>query len=611
MNNSPNVSPEYTPVIPFDSLAVCAVVHELNRLLVGGQVQEVRQPSALDVQFAIYSQGESHLLQFCLDARYARLHLTGKRLPNPPTPFGFCSALRKHLNGGKVLTIQQLNRDRIVEITIQNSGDDGVPREYRLLAEIMGKHSNLVLSDAAGRIIDAAKRVSRRINRQRETLPGLKYELPPSCAVPEIMDDETFHEVVSDSSQTGITRGCRLTALLRRSAPYISPFLAFEIALRLVQSNQVSPSSSSLVHDPIWDDLLASYEPSGHRISIVLDGLFEAVTFNPVLITGGTGASAYPVRLLQVPADSQSPVISFNEALANGYVRTLREARLKDTSDHLESEIHKEIVRSSKVATALRHTINERDRAETYTQSGELVLANLWRIDRGHQEVTVIDYYSSLQEERTIRLDPKLSPHENAQHFFDLARRAREAVVNAESRVNEATEAYEKACNALEALHTLRVAAGVEWYNVEELRGRLYQEGTLRPPRASSRSEESEFQGHRIRRVITAEGYEILVGESSTANDYLTTRIARANDLWLHVRSATSAHVVVLSHSKPGVVPMSVVRQAAILCARHSAQKHASLVAVDYTLKKYVRKPRKAPAGSVVLEREKTIEVTP
>ena len=151
---------------------------------------------------------------------------------------------------------------------------------------------------------------------------------------------------------------------------------------------------------------------------------------------------------------------------------------------------------------------------------------------------------------------------------------------------------------------------------VRHLRAELLAEGLLRET-GEERDERDaghagpDFQGHKIRRFTTPEGYEIYFGETATANDFLTTRLAAPDDIWLHVRAATGSHVVIRAKGHPKSVPRSVLEQAALLCARHSAQKHSSLVAVDYTLRKYVRKPRGAAPGLVQIQQEKTLHVTP
>jgi predicted ribosome quality control (RQC) complex YloA/Tae2 family protein len=325
--------------------------------------------------------------------------------------------------------------------------------------------------------------------------------------------------------------------------------------------------------------------------------------------------AAYPVPVVQVPAEAQTPVEDLNRALDAAYAARLEQAGFVSLIAEFAGRVEQALKRLRRREQSVERALQEAERAETYQQSGELLLANLWRVQPGDTSVTVTDYYALEPVERAISLDAQLSPQENADAYFRRARKTRAAAARAQEERAAVRQDMERLETAARALALWRAEGPGAEETVRRLREELTAEGLLRSDRTGEtegdRRARPDFQGHKIRRYTTPEGYEILVGESATANDFLTTRVAAPNDLWLHVRAAASAHVVIRTQGHPERVPRSVLEEAARLCVQHSGQKHSSLVPVDYTLKKFVRKPRKAPPGTVQIQQEKTLHITP
>ncbi|HOM73412.1 MAG TPA: NFACT RNA binding domain-containing protein, partial [Armatimonadota bacterium] len=230
-------------------------------------------------------------------------------------------------------------------------------------------------------------------------------------------------------------------------------------------------------------------------------------------------------------------------------------------------------------------------------------------IKKGETIAKVVDYYNPEMKEIEIPLDEKLSTQENAERYFRRYRKAIEGANAAADRQKEFQEEIKELKSAAEKLPSIE---SIE--DIQALREMLTQKGLLRPePLAPvpGKREEPEFGTARIRRVTSSNGFEILYGENSQSNDYLTSKVAKPNDLWFHARSVTGAHVVIRTGNRPDLVPRSTIMQAAEIAARNSDAKHSRLVAVDYTLKKYVRKPKGSPPGFVRYQQEKTIDVVP
>jgi predicted ribosome quality control (RQC) complex YloA/Tae2 family protein len=248
-------------------------------------------------------------------------------------------------------------------------------------------------------------------------------------------------------------------------------------------------------------------------------------------------------------------------------------------------------------------------RAEGWRIDGELLASNLHKVQRGDTGVEVVDYYDPDQRTRVIPLDAELSPQENVERLFRKHRKA----IDAAAAALEQSEEVEGRYSALAALRDRVEHAALE--ELPALRAEIAAGGLLREAAAGSspsrRREVAEFPpGVRIRRT-NVDGWEILYGENATSNDYLTTRVARPDDLWLHVRAAASAHVVIRTGGRADRVPPRVLEQAARAAAAHSESKHAGLVPVDYVLRKHVRKPRRSAPGLVTYQNEKTLFISP
>ncbi|HZP82599.1 MAG TPA: NFACT RNA binding domain-containing protein [Chthonomonadaceae bacterium] len=579
--------------IPFDSLTLRAVVSALRRQLVGGQIQDVRQPAPTELRLGIRSQSRNFLLALSDDARFARVHLTATRLPNAPTPPTFCMTLRKHIEGGVIKTIRQRAFDRIFEMEVETRQDDARVT-VTLIAELMGKHSNLVLVNAAGTILDSAKRITHRVNRLRETLPGLPYLPPPeqtekadpfapNAVALTPLSSETAPEIVPDA----------LAALLTETYAGMSPFLASELAARAMANADWQAGLRQA-----WEEIF---------------GATEREEFAPVAVRDAAGhpLGAYPFPLKQWPAEWQTPAADLNAALDEAYTALIKRADFEAVAGELRGKIGRERKRLERQQQSVERALAEADRAEQLKQAGELLLANLWRVQPGDTAVTVQDYYDPALADRVIALDPKLSAQENADAYFRRYRKARDGQETALEHGVKIEAALQQLQDAETRLAGLQTAEAVRSLRAEMMAGGLLRERAEETEESGTGRGGPDFQGHKIRRVTTPEGYEIYYGETATANDFLTTRLAAPNDFWLHVRAATSAHVILRTHGKPADVPRSVLEQAARIAARHSSQKHSSLVAVDYTLKKYVRKPRGAAPGSADYAQETTLEVTP
>jgi predicted ribosome quality control (RQC) complex YloA/Tae2 family protein len=605
--------------IPFDSLNLYAVLSECEAL-VGGQLQEVRQPEPLTLVLHIYAQRQEHRLLISAHPQFARLHLITKKLPNAPTPPPFCQSLRKHLEGARLRQIGQVGFDRIVLLEFETPEGS-----YRLVAELMGKHSNLMLVHASGIIVSALKWVSPRQSQLRPIRSGEPYRLPPTRVEglrhPLLLSDSEWHA---------------LWAQMRSSDPPHPPLIRGELEggsfnphPPLVGGEANDPPHPPLIrgesrHDSDWSDYLEGLSRfTAQELDAIaqqegVEGLLEwarrarEARWQPVLVrepSTGRVLGAYPFPVRQLPAEWQHPRKSVNLAWEHAFTERIERAEAETVRQTLETALQRALQAREHARQELQRALSESQLADRYQLYGELILAFGYNAPPGAITLHAPDYTQPDMPLIEIPLDPEKSIPENAQRYFEKARRAREGQSGLQSRLQQ----FESEIEAIRhALHGLEMA-GDRLEPLRELMETARRNGWLREPPAHTpkRAEKDPFEGHKIQLHLSPDGYQVLVGENAQANDFLLTRIARPNDWWLHVRTGTGAHVIIRTEGHPERVPRRTLEFAARLAAQHSADRHASVVEVDYTLRKYVRKPRHAPPGFAVYTHEKTLVVNP
>ncbi|HUV04494.1 MAG TPA: NFACT RNA binding domain-containing protein [Armatimonadota bacterium] len=569
----------------FDSIVLAAVAAELNSKLVGGRMDGIHQPLPLDVVLAIRNKGANHMLLVSADARSPRIHLTSIKRPNPKTPPNFCMLLRKHLGGSTFAGAEQVDFDRILHLNF--AAYDG--ERLSLVVEIMGKHSNIILINNVNRILGAVKPIGRQKSRYREVLPGRQYISPPSQnrLSPLDVTRNEFDNLLADtfSAIEGLEAG-EIASWLTKTFTGVSPFAARELAAR---------SEGEL-----------------HRLGDEFEKLFEDVRsdkFSPVLITDDVGRSVgfYPFPTFQHPASNQHERASISTVADMYYASTLPRQAFEQAKEDFIGRIRKQLEARQHTRESIQQGIAECNEAERFKQIGELILSQVASIPEGADSVELVDYYDPSGAAITVKLDPRLGGPENAEAYF---RKYRKAVSGAEAlrdRLTGTNVGIKLLQKVLDSAGSITLQG-----QIQALTEVLASHGieVRRQEKAAVEKRKAEFHGHKVARVVS-NGWEILVGQNSEANDYLLAKVARPTDFWLHVKASPSAHVIIRTNGKPDAVPKSVLHAAAELAAQHSDSKHSSLVPVDYTLRKFVRKPKGSSPGKALYQNERTIFVAP
>lgn len=589
----------------FDSMTLACVIDDLQSLI-GAQVQRLTVRPDLQIILSAYNEsiGEKHWL-FDVSPSWPRTHLTRSAPPKKNAhPLSFESALRKYVLGGTIRRIAQQWFDRALEIDM-----DGENGAVQLIGEFIGNRSNLILcrinENGEKIILHAAKLTNAKQNRQREMLPGRIYQeltrqgIDPRNYFQRHSEGATATEESPEvSTQFVEVQGDPSTPLVPRSAQ--DDGAKMEIPHEKVLFSAWLKSTFEGISPLLEHEILFHAQDD---LSLGLREIMEKTTnWNPgiYLDAEGNAVLAYPFELQHLESTFHwQPTKSIHEALEIFYREAAPKVLLAQRKSTLEGIVKKAIQHHEHALRQVQQGLGESSRAARHRRFGELLFAHLNDISSGAESVTLTDFYDD--SEVIISLDKDLSPSENAAHYFERAKRSEAGRGVLETRQAQLEEELQQEKVLLERIQNADSLEKLNALNPTEL-----SESDL--PSAKNLKREC-FEGHRIKIFQSPDGYEILVGENATSNDFLVKRVMRPNDWWLHVRGNTSAHAVISTNGNPQKVPQNTLLFAARQVAGRSASKHAGYAAVDYTLGKYVRKPRKAAPGAVTYEREKTLHL--
>ena len=593
--------------MPYDGLFAAAVRHRLNDVLADARIDKIYQPTPHTLILHCRRPGGSHRLLLSADPLHARVHLTDASPPNPLQAPAFCMLLRKYLDPGKIAAVEQVGLDRILHLVIDGFDEAGRPARRRLVAELTGRNSNLILvDDASGLIIDAVRRVSARVNRYRALLPGEKYVPPPPT---EKLDPRSVTAAALAASakqgdpQETVTR--RLAGVLDGVGPFAAEHLAAAAGL--------SPAARI---DAMKDAEWAALAEAVRRTALAAD----KGDVSPVIIVDehGRPADFWAFPPGHVARERIRPAADACRAVDECYAFRLTAMEQDELRRRLARALGSALKRLRRKADALQADLDEAARAEEYRVFGELLTAHLHMVEQGSQAV-VPNYYEG-GAPVVIPMDPALHPAVNAQKYFkryNKARTARKAVQEQLETVRTDIAYLEQALMHVETASSLAALQDVE----AELMaagvpgGAKGGEPARRRPPARGRTGKSA--GRQTRSVSAplaaraSDGSRILVGRSNRQNDHLTFKTARPDDIWLHVKNAPGAHVI-LQPAGGGSAPSdTALREAAALAAYFSSARGAGNVPVDWTRARHVRKPKGARPGMVIYDHHQTIYVTP
>lgn len=564
-----------------DGLSLYAMRCELTRL-VDGRVDKVAQPERDKLLLSIRAGGENYKLFFCTAADSCRVQLTELSFKNPAEPPMFCMLLRKRLVGGRILEVEQPLLDRVLVLTIQARNELGDSVPYKLVAEIMGKYSNLILVDENGVIIDSIRHVGLDMSSVRLVVPGLKYEAPPP------QDKRDPREAQEGDFFAALSGGGRADKALAGAFSGLAP----AIAARLI---------ACAVGDVPLDTLT---ETQQRLISSYLFKFYQRVSageFSPALLVNEykEPVAAFPF-VPYAPEANLIRVPSMSAALDEFYARREIAERIKRRSASILKVLQNNAERCAKKLSLYQEALDCDELMEQSRLFGELLIANAQSVKRGSKEAMVLNYYLDPPQYVAVPLDERYSAADNAQRYYKKYQKLRGAKALALKQRDEARAELEYIEGQLDNLDKC-----TDESELAELREELISLGYVRRDAKATKQRQERSKPMRF---MSSDGIDIYVGKNNTQNDELTLKFASGEDIWLHTKDIPGSHVIIKSG---GSVPDATLLQAAQLAAYYSRGRSGSQVPVDYTPRKYVKKPSGARPGKVIYTTNRTIYVTP
>ena len=574
-----------------DGFTLSNIIYELKSNIIGGRVDKVYQPEKDEIILQIRNKGNAYKLLLTANASSPRLHFTTIQKENPINAPLFCMVLRKHLSSGKIIDITQPKFERIVNIQVESINELGDYSVKTLIFEIMGKHSNIILIDDKNNILESIKHISFDKSSVREVLPGRSYSLPPSQNKKNPLETnfKEFMDIIKNSMPT------KAQQIIYKSYNGISPILASEICINA----NVDPSinTEELLDNQI-EDLYKSLD------KIIKLNLQEK--FNPQIIynENDTVLDFTVFDFTMFNNLEKKYFSSISELLEFFYKSKDLTYRLNQKSQDLKKLISQNIERCAKKKEIQQKTLRDIENRDNLKLYGELITSNIYAIKKGMTKVKLNNFYSENFEEVEIRLDPNLTPAENAQKYFKKYNKEKRTFIALQEQIKQNNEELLYLESVLNSVQTCS-----DEYDIKEIRAELAEQGFLKRQKNNKNNKQKSNKKAKPLHFISSDGFHIYVGKNNTQNDELTLRFAKSLDMWFHTKDIAGSHVIVVSEGKE--IPNSTLNEAANLAAYYSKATNSSLVPVDYTLKKFIKKPNGAKPGMVIYETNKTAYITP
>jgi predicted ribosome quality control (RQC) complex YloA/Tae2 family protein len=569
-----------------DGLTVSAVVQELNATMHEGRVDKIAQPEADELILSLRGHGVNRKLLLTTNANAPRLHYTTQNKTSPLQAPMFTMVLRKHIGGGRFIKAVQPDFERIVELHFESRDEMGDRSVKRLVIEIMGKHSNIMLLDEGDTILEAIKHISHSTSSVREVLPGRKYIRPPGGGKinPMEADALSFTALFTrDDKQT-----LKIQSSIYQSYHGISPVLASEICERAgIAADTFTAGLGEEGRQKLYHSF---FEVLNQHFTyrIYTDEHGKAVDFSVIPL------SLYKNYQEQIYATPSEVLEAFYASRDESY-------RLGQKTADLRKLISNHMERCRKKQFLYEKTLKEIENRDYLKLCGELLTAYIYGIEKGAEVFNAPNFYKE-NETLAIPLDSGLTGAENAQAYFKKYNKQKRAYTALQEQIRQNNE---------ELVYLESVAASLQTTSDEsdiaEIRAELAGQGFVKTKYIK--------QAHRMQKkskplhYISSGGFDMYVGKNNTQNDELTLRFAQGGDIWLHTKDIAGSHVIIRTHNE--TPPDSTLREGANLAAYYSKARGSGQVPVDYALKKHVRKPNGAKPGYVVYDHHKTLYITP
>ena len=549
----------------FDGLFTKSMTIELQQL-VTGRISKIHQPNAQEILMHIRAQGKNFKLLFSVHPSYSRVQITNESIDNPATPPLFCMVLRKHIEGGVIASIRQHETDRIIIFQIHSKNEIGDDMTREIHMEIMGRHSNLLLVDPSRNLLlESIKHLSPSMNSYRTILPGQPYLAPPA--------QNKLHPFDITDELVNVIQSVNESSEIVEQISGFSPLHAKELLHRFNETTE---------RLEVYKAYMNEFEQGGSTKQIVD-------------VNGKTFYS--PNALTHLVGDKYDEE-TLGNLLDRVYFAKAERDRVKQQAGDLERWLLNELSKLKLKMKKLKKDFEQAENLDTFLLYGELLMANAYAIEKGLKEVELVNYYDENEKTVLIPLDIRKTASQNAQRYYSRYSKAKTALL----KIQQQFDITKDDITYFELL--LQQVMQASPTDIEEIREELIEQGLLKARASKKKKKPTKPSPEKF---IASDGTEISVGKNNKQNDFVTFKLARKTDTWLHTKDIPGSHVVIHSDNPSE----TALLEAANLAAYFSKARESASVPVDYTVVKQVKKPSGAKPGFVIYFEQNTVFVTP
>lgn len=555
--------------MPMDGVFLNTLIKELTPKITNGKIRKINQIDKYDIIFSIRCNGENLNLLISSNPKYSTINFTNKKYDPPKSTFMFNTILKKYLMNGTIKGITQIENDRILKLIIDNRDELGDMKNFELIIELMGKHSNISLIDPSdNKVLDSIKHLSSSNNSYRTLLPNSIYKFPPKDELklnPFNFEFQDFKKVlnlieINESMYSKIFQGV---------------------------STQLSKFIFNLVNDKSLDEKFSQ-----------LKNLFENINPSPIIYKfKGNYKDFYCFNINSY--DEKIEVKDLNTLLDEFITNKNISDGLNSKIENIRKVINPIIQKSNKKIEIYKNVIKESENKDQFKLYGDLISSNIYMLKGGEKSLTVQNYFSENLEEITIELNPKLNASQNIEHYYKKFKKLKKSETINEQNISECLRETEYLNSVLTNLNKIENES-----DVNEIREELIKSGYLKNIKGKTKNEIIKSKPYQY---VTSNGISIFVGKNNIQNESLTFKIAKKDFTWFHVKNIPGSHVI-LAHTNPND---KLIEIAGKLAAFYSKASSSSNVPVDYTKIKNVKKMPHAKPGMVTYTSQNTIYTTP
>ena len=563
----------------FDGVFTGIVVEELKDAI-DAHIDKIYQPSNSEICLSFRKKGFVKRLIISVKSGVQRVHFTDMKLENPEKPPMFCMLLRKHFSSARLVGVCQKGFERLIELTFETTNELGDRILKKIICELIGNMSNIILLDENGKIIDALKRSD--ISADRIILPGSVYEYPKAQEKLDLKLTNT-NDIMSAILKSG---DLPVSKAVLNTIGGISPLISRE----LVFASRIEDKPISEIAD------LSALKTQ------IEDLKKSMVVPTPVMLIRDNAPFDFSFTSIRQYGDYcfERTFASFGELLDRFYMEQEKAAARNRITGEVARLVDGLVSRATKRMAARQNELVSCEKRDDLRIKGELIKANIGLIKPGQTILSVQNFYDENLAVIDIKLDPALSPQNNAAKYFKEYKKKSVAAGTLNDFIKEDKKEIEYLSSVAESLSRCETVS-----DLNEIKNELRLSGYIRSTNAKKQKPPSA----NFKEYKSAEGYRIIVGKNNLQNDLITTKMAAKNDVWFHTKNIHGSHVVVFSGGNP--LTDETIFFAASLAAKNSKAAASSNVPVDYTQIKYVKKPSGAKPGMVIYTNNNTVFVTP